>query len=195
MKMKSPRFVAVLTVAAALLALGAPLRAQETPHQGAAAESHEAHGEGHEHANELAVFLGGTSEGDETHFTIGAEYERRLGERLGLAFVAEHIGGIDAWVFVAPFTFRPVRNLGLKLYAGPGFESKEPELAAEHAPSAHSAEEEGGRETFFVFRTGIGWAVELGRVSLTPQVEADFAREHGEWQTALVFGVAVGLGF
>jgi len=28
-----------------------------------------------------------------------------------------------------------------------------------------------------------------------PQIELDFAREGGEWQTALVFGVSVGFGF
>jgi hypothetical protein len=64
----------------------------------------------------------------------------------------------------------------------------------EHAPERAEGEA-GGRETRFVFRTGAGWAIELGRVSLTPQVELDFVHEHDEWQTAFVFGVAVGLGF
>jgi hypothetical protein len=54
---------------------------------------------------------------------------------------------------------------------------------------------EGGREAFFLIRGGGGWVTELGRVSLTPQVELDFTREGGEWQTALVFGVSVGFGF
>jgi hypothetical protein len=162
-----------------LTLVGSPLLAQEPSE---------------ERANELAVFLGGTSEDDETHFTLGVEYERRLGERLGLAVVVEHVSEVDAWVFLAPFTFRPAPRLGLKLYAGPGFESKQPEI--EHPPGAEEAPaSEGGRETFFVFRLGAGWVFELGRVSLTPQLEFDFTREQDEWRTAIVFGVAVGFGF
>lgn len=163
-------------VSAAVLAVGlsAGLAAAEEP----------PHAEEHEHANELAVFLGGTTENDETHFTIGGEYERRLGERFGLSFVAEHVSDTDAWVFLAPFSFRPVRGLGLKLYAGPGFESKLPEPHEEH-----------GRETFFAARVGVGWALELGRVALTPQVELDLTREDHRWEKAVVFGVAIGVGF
>jgi hypothetical protein len=184
----NPRSLALGLAVTALLA--APLRAQEAPltHGGAPVARAEEHAEGHEHSNEMAVFLGGTTEDDETHLTLGAEYERRLGERFGVAFVAEHVDGTDAWVFLAPFTFRPARQLGLKLYLGPGFETKEEEHAPEHA-------EADGRETLFVFRTGTGWAIELGRVSLTPQVELDLVHEHDGWQAAFVFGVAVGLGF
>jgi hypothetical protein len=172
--------------------LPAPLRAQEAPPTpGVPPVAHAvAHAEEHEHSDELAVFLGGTGEDDGTHFTLGAEYDRRLGERFGLAFVGEHVDGTGAWVFLAPFTFRPARNLGLELYAGPGFETKEEEHPPEHAEA-----EAGGRETLLVLRTGAGWAVELGRASITPQVELDLVHEHDEWRTALVFGVAVGFGF
>jgi hypothetical protein len=134
----------VLGLAALALTLTAsPLRAQETsPARGAtAARSHEAHGEEHgeehEHANELGVFVGGTSENDETHFTIGVEYERRLSRRLGIGVIAEHVDGVDAWVFLAPLSFQPSGHLGLTFYAGPGFESKVPEL--EHT-AGHSSE-------------------------------------------------------
>jgi hypothetical protein len=176
--------------ALALTLVASSIQAQEAPPpRGAtAAESHEEHGE--EHANELGVFLGGTSENDETHFTIGVEYERRLSGRLGLGFVAEHVDGVDAWVFLAPLSFQPGRHLGLTLYAGPGFESKVPEPESEEA-----ALEERDREAFFVFRVGTSWALELGPVGLHPQVEVDFVREHDAWQTALVFGVALGFGF
>jgi hypothetical protein len=37
-------------------------------------------------------------------------------------------------------------------------------------------------------------ALECGRVSLTPQVEVDFAREEGCWESAVVFGIAIGFG-
>lgn len=175
-----------MTVAALTFALSAGLAAAQEP------AIHEAHSEEHEHANEVAVFLGGTTESSATHFTIGAEYERRLGERFGLSFVCEHVSDTGAWVFLAPFTVRPVRTLGLKVYAGPGFESKVPEASEEHAAEGS---EKGGRESVFVARTGVGWALELKRVSLTPQVEVDFAHEHDRWEKALVFGVAIGVGF
>jgi hypothetical protein len=182
---------------AALALLASPLRAQEAPppHRTTAAE---APAPGEEHANELGAFFGGTSESDDTHFTIGLEYERRLSERLALIVVAEHVNGIDAWVFLAPLAFRPFRQLPLTLYAGPGVETKVPEPEAEDAGStddAHETSGEGERETLLVLRAGVGWPFELGRLSVHPQLEVDFAREHDAWKTALVFGVAVGFGF
>lgn len=159
---------------------------------GLAAAQEPATHEEHEHANEVAVFLGGTTESNATHFTIGAEYERRLGERFGLSFVCEHVSDTGAWVFLAPFTVRPARKLGLKVYVGPGFESKAPEEEGEENAAEGAAK---GREASFVARTGVGWTLELKRVSLTPQVEVDFAHEHDRWEKALVFGVAIGVGF
>jgi len=183
------------TAVLALALLASPLRAQETPPPSSTTAA-EAPGE--EHANDLGAFFGGTSESDDTHFTIGLEYERRLSERLALIVVAEHVNGIDAWVFLAPLAFRPFRQLPLTLYAGPGVETKVPEPEAEDAGSTDEAQEtsgEGERETLLVLRAGVGWPFELGRLSVHPQLEVDFAREHDAWQTALVFGVAVGFGF
>ena len=176
-----------LLAAALALGLSAGLTTAEEP----------PHAEEHEHANELALFLGGTRESDETHFTIGGEYERRLGERFGLSLVVEHVSGNGAWVVLAPLSFRPARHLGLKLYAAPGFENKVPE-SSDHAPEGHESardSEEGGRKSFFVARGGVGWTIELGRASLTPQLELDFVREDHQWEKALVFGIAIGLGF
>jgi len=145
----------------------------------------------HEPANELAVFLGGTSENDDTHFTIGAEYTRDLSDRFALGVVGEHVDGVDAWVFIAALYFQPVKGLGLRLYGGPGFTAKVPEPE----PGSEGEPQEGGREAFFLVRGGVGWVAEVGRVSFMPQLEIDFTREGGEWQTALVFGVSVGFGF
>jgi hypothetical protein len=131
-----------------------PLAAQEhavPPATGrTTAEAREGAAEEREHSNELGVFLGGTNEKDETHFTN----------------------------------------------PGPGFETRAVDVAP--AVSTHVPEGEPGdgeRDTFFVFRTGAGWAFELGRLGLHPQVELDLARENGKWESALVFGVAVGFGF
>jgi hypothetical protein len=95
----------ILVFAIAALALPSPVRAQEAPKPSRTTAA-EAQGEEHEHANDLGVFFGGTSESDDAHFTIGLEYERRLGERLSLILAAEHGNGIDAWVFLAPLAFR-----------------------------------------------------------------------------------------
>jgi len=176
-----------------LAVLASPVWAREAPpapHR-EETEGNDARGEEQEHANELAIFLGGTSEEDETNFTLGAEYERHFSKSIGIALVAEYVDNVDAWVFVAPITIRPSQKLGLKFYAGPGLETKEPEF--EHEGASETLDS--GRETFFVVRTGVGWAFELGRVAVTPQVEFDFVHEHDDWKTALVFGVAVGFGF
>lgn len=160
---------------------------------GGLAGAQEAHAGQHEHANELALFLGGTTEKGETHFTIGAEYERRLGERFGLSLVAEHVGDVDAWVLLAPITLRPWRGSGLKLFAGPGLESKSPAEPEVHGARGPQAAPE--RETLFVLRGGVGWAFELRRVVLTPQLELDLVREDGRWEDGFVFGIAIGFGF
>ena len=137
------RLLPGIVVSSQLLAplVPVPLAAQEPPapaaHEGAEASgAHEAEPEEHEHANELAVFLGATRENDETFFTIGGEYERRLSVRFGLSLVVEHVSDIDAWVALAPFSFRPAKGLGLKIYAGRGFESKLPE-GGEHGEKQH----------------------------------------------------------
>ncbi len=189
---EATRVLSVALLAGALLA--GPVIAQEPPvppTQGgeAVATGHGAEEAEHHHANELALFLGGTHEDatGETGFTVGLEYERDLSHRLGMSFVAEHVSEIDAWVFLAPVTLRPVEGLGLKLYGGPGVESKDSPEASGHGDD---------RESSFVLRGGVGWVLELGeRMSLTPQLEMDYAREDGEWERAIVFGVAVGAGF
>lgn len=152
-------------------------------------------------ANELAVFLGGTSESGETFFTIGAEYERRIGPLFGASVVVEHVSDLDAWVFLAPLSFRPLRCLGLKVYAGPGLESKvalqTEELGGQRPVRrpALATTEPGERETFFTFRTGVAWALEWKRLTFTPQLEFDFTRENEHWEHAVVFGMAIGFGF
>jgi hypothetical protein len=49
---------------------------------------------------------------------------------------------------------------------------------------AEAEPHEGGREALFLIRGGVGWVAEVGRVSFMPQIEPDFTREGGEWQTA-----------
>ena len=181
-----PRAVPFHLLLACLLAVIAqPLSAQT--------ESPEAGG-----GNEAGLFVGGTVENGEYNFTLGAEYERRLGAHWGLMGIAEHVDYYDAWVFLAPLTFRPWPERGFKLYFGPGVETREPEeepidTAAPEGEAAPAADD--GRETLFVLRTGMSWTFDTQGVLLTPQLEVDLGREEDYWEPAVVFGVSAAFEF
>lgn len=82
-------------------------------------------------------------------------------------------------MFVVPVVFHPVPRL--KLFAGPGFESKP---------------EEWERKTVFLFRVGAGYSIELGgRYSITPTLELDFLAEEDGRARAFVYGASFGVGF
>jgi hypothetical protein len=162
---------ALLAVPLLVLAMAAPALAQ-----------HAAHG-GHVHQNEAALTVAGTweNETDEASLTLGAEYERRFTNVVGLVLEAEYVVDPEAWVVVAPLVVRPGGG-GFKLVAGPGLENKNVE--------AH------GRDTFFLFRIGAGYGAEFaGRYAVTPFVNVDLVREHGEWVRAIVAGVTLGVAF
>jgi hypothetical protein len=80
-----------------------------------------------EFRNEVAAIVAATweDEEDETFFTLGMEYERRLTPRIGIVGEVEYLFDADRWIVVAPLAFRPVR--GLKIFAGPAFERGEAE--------------------------------------------------------------------
>src|SRR5262245_10014108 len=165
-------------VIAACLVVPRSLAAQEEP-------------EG-EAKNELALVLAGTHEHDEdkSFFTVGGEYERRLGRRLGLGLTAEYVTEVDAFVLVVPVVFRPTPDL--KFFAGPGFENK-PEEAGEREPPAG---EEHDRKTSFLFRLGTGYAIEFGgHYAITPTLELDFVGEDGGRARAFVYGASFSAGF
>ena len=155
-----------------------------------AQEAHSRHG-----SNVASLFLGGTAERaeNETFFTVGGEYERRLADRWGLQLAAEYITEFDAWVLAAPFAIRPVG--GLWVGAGPGLQTKpgRPEPERHEGKTEHA---EGENGPFFLWRVKAGYSVHLGdRVSAMPSVSLDLVREHGEWVEAWVVGVSVGLHF
>jgi hypothetical protein len=171
------RTMSRLAVTPILIALLAPsLRAQEP-----------------EHPNGLALVLAGTDvkEREETFFTIGAEYEYRLGRRFGFGFAGEYVAGYDSFVLVAPIVFRPAK--GLKLFVGPGLENASGELgpcAAQGFACAGAP-----RTTSFLLRFGAGYSFEFGRrYSITPAFKYDLLFEEAE-SRAFVFGVSFGVGF
>jgi hypothetical protein len=129
------------------------------------------------------VVVAGTTNIDEekTFFTLGLEYERRIGERFGVVTEAEYQFDADSWIVAAPLVVHPGR--GFKLFAGPGFE---------HADEA----EEDGSATHFLFRAGGAYILEVAeRYSIGPTVSVDFVRERGAWVQSLTFGMTVGVAF
>jgi hypothetical protein len=174
-------------VAGALL-LSVQARAQEPPAAAGHPPSHSSEaGEEVEHLNELALVLAGTyeHESEKSYFTFGVEYERRIGRRFGIGVAGEYVTDVDAFILVGTFEFRPVP--ALKLFAGPGFESKPEE---HHEPVSPEPD----RKTDFLLRMGAGYSVELGgHYSLTPFVAFDLLA--GEGGRAWVYGVSFGRGF
>lgn len=147
-----------------------------------------------ERRNEVAAIVAGTweSEEDDTFFTLGVEYERRLSARVGITVEAEHVFDLDRRIIAAPVVFRPTP--GWKVFAGPGLESAKEEEEGDEEPGVERSDE--GRDTRFLFRVGTGYVVELAeRYSIGPTLSVDFVREGGAWTQAVVFGVTIGVAF
>jgi hypothetical protein len=151
-----PRLVSFAAVALIIAAAG-PAAASEEDH--------------HEHHNHAAVFVGATAAHDTGAATVGADYEHRLGGRIGVIGLADfaffdHVTTILA----AGAVVHPVA--ALKILATPGVEIAEGESA-------------------FVVRVGAGYDVHVGPGSITPTYNADVSDGH----VAHVFGIAFGYGF
>ncbi|MEO1129070.1 MAG: hypothetical protein AAFX05_05090 [Planctomycetota bacterium] len=122
--------------------------------------------------NRFAVFIGATTKSGNTHLTIGAEYERRLSDLIGIGVVAEGSPGGREFVAAVPVFFHPVHELVLSV--GPGF-----------------AVEDG--HAHFLIRLGIGWEFEVGdSISLAPTVSYDLVEGTGD---AVAYGLTVSFGF
>ncbi|MDH3732142.1 MAG: hypothetical protein OEU54_01350 [Gemmatimonadota bacterium] len=149
----------------------------------ARAQEHEAE-EGHHRPNALGVFFGAathlaTDEHEaETGFAIGIEYTRSLTDRLKAGALAEWASTERSrdFVFLIPFLYRTVGELFLVV--GPGIEL----VSGEHEEPA---------EVEFLARFGAVYEIELGRLVLGPQFNADVAG--GKW--TLVYGTTVGVAF
>lgn len=130
----------------------------------------------HYHVNALEAFLGGTyedgDEGDESGFTLGLTYERRLSTLIGVgAFWEYAFGDFDKWSLGAPLFIHPYR--GFRVALAPGLEHRD-------------------GEDEFLFRTGLGYEFELDeRWIIMPEVAVDFV----DGDESYVFGVSLGYGF
>ena len=167
---------AALLLAAALFH---PARADDFDAAGAP-EATEAHGEsaGEEahadpgfHRNHLAAFGGFAVADREAHPAAGLDYELRLGERWGLAALAE-----------VAFAEEPAQVYGLGLAWHPAEAWSFALLPAWEREGEHQA---------FVARCGGEREFEVGDLTLAPSVGFDIGAEG----LAPVIGVAVGTGF
>jgi len=148
------------------------------------AQEHGTTGQHEGHANHAAVFLGAATHlhQKETGFAIGLEYERRLSSLFSLSVFGEYASSKleRDFIFGAPLEVSPIG--GLALWAGPGIEfvSEEDETTGDE----HN-------KTEFLLRLGTGYVFQLGKLTLRPTFNADYAGEH--W--TLVYGAALGMGF
>jgi hypothetical protein len=162
-----------LALGLSIVLLPASLAAQTEPEQP----------EEKEPPNEVALFIGGTTstERDETSFTLGGDYLRRVGERWSLGAFAEA-------VFADPTTW--ILGPQIRLHVKKGFWlAFEPalELAVEESEEAHEAE----REARAIFRIGTGYDFELGKFSVSPNLSVDLSKEKPSW----LWGINIGRAF
>jgi hypothetical protein len=137
------------------------------------AEEGNAEEEGTPNHHRIELFLGDTFEDGEHDFSPGLTYEYRPIAIFGVGAFWE-------------FSHKEFDKFGIPLFIHPykGFRFV-------LAPGLNYVGEE-DRRFLFLFRTGIGYEFEMGRWSITPEINYDFIEE-GE--NALVFGVSFGFGF
>lgn len=160
------RSAALLVTLAA--AAGVPGAAQE---EGTAPESPEA---APRFRNKLSGFVGGTVEDEGSAFTLGLDYERRLGPHFGVGVIIDKaFGGERAFIAAGALYWHPLPPMRLDI--APGFERIEAE-----------------DESAFVLRLGADYDFELTeRWSLGPNVNLDLANG----RAVFVFGAELGFSF
>lgn len=127
----------------------------------------------HFNANHIGLFSGATSNLDakHTYFTVGGDYEHRLGHLFGVGLLADFVFASHLETILGGVLFfHPIGSL--KFLLAPAVELTE----------GHSV---------FVARAGLGYDFHLGNFSLTPTFNADLIKGH----VSLVYGMAFGLGF
>lgn len=125
--------------------------------------------------NQASLFAGGVTEEGQVAFTIGVDYERRLGRRIGVGALAEWaFGEARAGVLAAAGYWHPVERVRVVLAAGIADHQEEDEVS-------------------FLFRIGADYDFELSpRWSVEPSLNLDLpSGREASW----VFGVALGYAF
>jgi hypothetical protein len=129
-------------------------------------------GEGEEDArNEIAIFLGLTTNADATAATFGVDYQYRLSPPIGIGLVLDHAAGDIKSTLLAPALFLHLLSWELTL-----------------APAVEFVDS----ETSFVFRAGLEYEIKLPYFSISPAINLDSERG-GE--LSLVYGLSFGIEF
>ena len=152
----------------------------------AVAQEEDAEAEEHGHDNVVALFLGGAThlgsddDPNETGFSLGVEYERRLTSRLKLGLLAEYALTDTERNYIAALPLFAHLTERLVLVAAPGIE--------------WAVEDEGTEtheEADLLMRFGTIYEVEINNWVFAPQVHGDLVSGH--W--TLVYGLGLGIGF
>jgi len=124
--------------------------------------------------NKLSGFIGVTLEDEANSFTLGVDYERRLGGQFGVGVLADRAFGEGrAFIIAAGLFWHPLSRVRLDI--APGIEMS-------------GADD----KTFFVLRIGADYDFELTeRWSLGPNVNLDFV----DGRTVWVLGAELGYSF
>jgi hypothetical protein len=175
---------AVATTLVLSSALGAAATGQEHEEHPASEEGAGTHEEHDFHRHHVSVFLGvtdgeiekehGHGEGetvDKRNFSMGLDYGYHFNQRWGVGALVEYEGqDFRTWVAGVAGVLHATR--ALKLIAAPGFERHEGEYE-------------------FLFRLGIRYDFEVGRITIAPAFNVDFV----DGEEILVYGVNIGRGF
>jgi len=141
--------------------------------------------ESHFHYNHFALFGGASTlfEGNQTSFTLGADYIRYFSPEsnfaLGIyteAIFAHH----TEWVFGAVLFYGLTEHLWIR--TGPGIEIMQEDLECGCGTKT---------KTEFLVRIGAGYDIHIGLFTISPSIDIDFLRS----TTTLVWGVNAGLAF
>ncbi|MEE8585045.1 MAG: hypothetical protein V3T83_09365 [Acidobacteriota bacterium] len=131
-----------------------------------------------EKKNEFAVFLGATTlfadEGDETSFTLGADYSRDLGRFFNVGGLVDADFAREREILLAPFVdLKATDQASIRVGAGISFV-------------------EDSSDQLFVARFGFSYKFEFSKISLIPAIFVDL-NEKSEVQ--LIYGLSFGFPF
>jgi len=149
-------------------------------------------GHGHHwHEHHAGLLLAGSSQKNETGFTIGGDYEYRFSKYVGIGAEVEHaFGDLKETVAAFPVFFHP--GAGLRLGTGPGFERFSGELPSAASDDSHEEGTQHDTDTHFLWRMQILYDFPVSeRFTITPNLALDFQSGREVW----VYGVTLGMGF
>jgi hypothetical protein len=133
--------------------------------------------------NVLSLLLGGTSDDDESAFTVGLDFEHRIHPLLGVGAVVDYAtDDIDAVSLFGVLDFHLWK--GLAIQTGPGVEFVGEEEEEEAGTISVNRRE-------FVYRVGLVYEFEIGKLLVIPQVHYDYS----SGKDSVVYATGIGFKF